>query len=155
LTAPDGASVDALYTSEFRVFGTPVAQGGMRYVPTPNGSRQITVGGVGLKEWRQAIATEAAVRVVEGKHHRGPVALHVNFRYPMPGNRKAAERRQGVIPRTSRPDLDKLIRAVCDSLTVGGLIVDDSQIAELHATKFEYMDSWSGIDVSVRDLWTP
>lgn len=127
----------------------------MRFVPTPGGSRQITVGGKGLEDWRQSIAAEAAVSQVQGARHRGPVALYVDFRYAMPAARKAAERRYGVMPRTSRPDIDKLIRAVCDSLTVGGLWVDDAQVAELHATKYEYVDSWTGIDVTVRDLWTP
>lgn len=141
--------------STFRVYGTPVPQGGMRFVPTPGGSRQITVGGKGLDDWRQAISAEAAVSQVQGAKHRGPVALYVDYRFPMPASRKAAERRHGVIPRTSRPDLDKLIRAVCDALTVGGLWVDDAQVAELHATKYEYVDSWSGIDVTVKDLWTP
>jgi len=149
-----GGSVD-LHTSTFRVYGTPVPQGGMRYVPTPGGSRQITVGGVGLQDWRSSVAAEAAVQVVEGSKHRGPVALYVDFRYPMPGTRKAAQRRHGSMPRTSRPDIDKLLRAVCDAITVGGLWLDDAQVAELHCTKYEFMDSWQGIDVAVRDLWTP
>lgn len=142
-------------TSRFIVYGTPVAQGGMRFVPTPNGSRQITVGGKGLEDWRQAIAAEAAVAQVQGHKHTGPVALHVDFRYTMPISRKAAERRNGWIPRKVAPDLDKLVRAVGDSLKVGGLILDDAQIAEIHATKYEYSEGWTGAEVVVRDLWTP
>ena len=34
-----------------------------------------------------------------------------------------------------RPDLDKLARAVLDALVGAGVIRDDAQVAELHATK--------------------
>lgn len=142
-------------TDTFRVYGNAVPQSGMRAVQTPMGARLITTGGKDLEAWRQAIAAEAAVAQVEGRRHTGPVAVYTDFRYQMPSSRKAAQRRSESIPRTVQPDLDKLVRAVFDSLKVGGLIIDDAQIAELHASKSEWSDSWTGAEISVRDLWTP
>lgn len=150
MTADEG-----LQTHSFRVYGDPAPQSGMRAVGPPGAMRLITTGGKDLEQWRRAIATEAEVAKVNGSTHRGPVAVYVDFRYQMPSNRKAAQRRAESIPRMVQPDLDKLVRAVFDSLKVGGLILDDGQIAEIHASKSEYSDSWTGAEVSVRDLWTP
>lgn len=101
------------------------------------------------------MAAEAEIARTMGRRHTGPVFLDVEFRYPMPASRKASQRRQEWIPKAVQPDLDKLIRAVCDSLTQGGLILDDAQISEIHAVKGEWSDSWTGADIQVRDLWTP
>jgi Holliday junction resolvase RusA-like endonuclease len=141
-----------LRQSDFRVYGLPVPQGGMRMMPSGG---MVSTGGAGLKPWRQAVSDEAQVCRVNGRRHTGPIAVHVDYRFPMPQSRKAAQRRADSIPMTVRPDLDKLLRAVLDSLKTGALILDDSQVAEIHATKSEWSDSWSGADISVRDLWTP
>ena len=144
-----------LQTSAFRVLGHPVPQSGMKPVNTAAGPRLVTTGGRDLENWRQGLANEAAVARVAGRRHLGPVALIVDFRYSMPGTRTAAQRRQDSIPKVTQPDLDKLLRAVCDGLTAGALILDDAQITEIHATKTEWLDSWTGCDIQIRDLWMP
>lgn len=143
---------DDLRQSDFRVYGLPVPQAGMRMMPSGG---MVTTGGQGLKPWRQAVSDEAQAVRACGKRHRGPIAVHVDFRFPMPQTRKASQRREDSIPMVVRPDLDKLLRAVLDSLKTGALILDDNQVSEIHATKSEWSDSWSGADISVRDLWTP
>jgi Holliday junction resolvase RusA-like endonuclease len=146
---------DELGITSFRAYGLPIPQAGTRIVQTAAGPRGITAGSKALRPWRDVIAVEAEVCRVEGKRHTGPVRLDVEFRFPMPASRPARLRRQGSIPKTVQPDLDKLIRAVCDSLTVGGLLLDDAQVCEIHASKAEWVDSWTGADVTVRDLWIP
>lgn len=152
---PVGSPDDGPRTSAFRAYGTPVPQQGTRIVQTPAGPRGITAGGPSLRPWRDVMAAEAEIARTMGRRHTGPVFLDVEFRYPMPASRKASQRRQEWIPKAVQPDLDKLIRAVCDSLTQGGLILDDAQISEIHAVKGEWSDSWTGADIQVRDLWTP
>jgi Holliday junction resolvase RusA-like endonuclease len=152
---PGRTDPDDLRTSAFRVLGHPVPQSGMKPVSTAAGPRLVTTGGRDLENWRHSLAAEAAVARVNGRRHLGPVALCVEFRYPMPGARTAAQRHQDSIPKVTQPDLDKLLRAVCDGMTAGALILDDAQICEIHATKSEWGDSWTGCDIQIRDLWMP
>lgn len=142
-------------SSRFRVYGSPVPQSGTRIVPTAVGPRGISTGGVGLEAWRQSVANEASIQWVDGRRHLGPVAVEIEFRFPMPASRLVRQKNAGSIPKTTQPDLDKLLRAVFDSLRQGGLLLDDAQITEVHASKVEWHESWYGAEIVVRDLWTP
>jgi crossover junction endodeoxyribonuclease RusA len=51
-----------------------------------------------------------------------------------------------------RPDLDKLVRAVLDALT-GSIIIDDSQVVSLVATK-EWETNGPGVMVMVQEDWS-
>jgi Holliday junction resolvase RusA-like endonuclease len=51
---------------------------------------------------------------------------------------------------TSRPDLDKYLRAILDSLTISGLIKDDSQVVAIGAAKVYGTDA--GVALSVDPL---
>jgi Holliday junction resolvase RusA-like endonuclease len=57
------------------------------------------------------------------------VSLSITFRMPRPIS--LPKKRQH---HTTKPDLDKLVRAIGDGLT-GVVILDDKQIVELHARK--------------------
>lgn len=50
------------------------------------------------------------------------------------------------------PDLDKLVRAVADSLTTSGVIMDDKQIVLLSAAKHWAVNVPEGVVVTVRTL---
>ena len=63
----------------------------------------------------------------------GPLHLDIKFLMKKP---KTAKR---VMP-SVRPDLDNLIKAVCDAATQAGIWLDDSQIVTMHAAK-EYSDT--------------
>jgi len=55
---------------------------------------------------------------------------------------------------TKMPDLDKLVRAVCDGLTDAGIWDDDSQVIRLIARK-DYADNCEpGVDIQVTRLET-
>lgn len=136
----------------FTVEGIPVTQAGTRQVDTAQGPRQISTGGKHLQAWRNKVTAQAIKTRYEHGPLKCPVAVTVQFRFPMPDNRTRAEKTAGTIPKAVRPDLDKLCRAVGDSLQAGGLIYDDSNIVEWHATKVEVFDAWTGAAITVTAL---
>lgn len=112
--------------------------------PIPQGSKNVTMmnGKVILREgadhaaadrhatWRQLVRIKAlnAQRDLKWEPVDEPAYLYVEFVMPRPASRSKD------IRHAIAPDLDKLVRAVGDSLK-GSLISDDSRISELHATK--------------------
>lgn len=92
-----------------------------------------------LQEWRRHVARQCA------KHFpdtliAGPVRLEIEFRVPRPNRHFGTGRNAGVLkshaPRHPivRPDLDKLARAICDSLTAV-VWCDDAQVVDLVLSK--------------------
>lgn len=135
-------------------------------LPSPKGSKTRMPNGAMLDgaspeararqaNWNAAV-TEAARDVADGPPLTGPLRLVVHFRFAMPKSRKAAVRAVGRAPKTSMPDLDKLIRSTGDSLKAGGLIGDDALFCEIEATKSEVI-GWTGAEVTVTDdlQWFP
>ena len=119
-------------------------------VPVPQGSKSVSrsghlydVNAKTLKPWRQQIAdTIRAMNVPASTNApgviEGPVALSVVFSFPRPKSHynksglttKAPRRHQ------SKPDLDKLVRALGDGIaTDANLLKDDSQIVSINAEK--------------------
>jgi Holliday junction resolvase RusA-like endonuclease len=133
----------------FTVYGTPQPQAGTRIVPTRNGPRGITTGGTQLESWRNDMATIAAL---QHTHLEGPVAVHAIFRFHMTTSARKADRTIGWRHKSTRPDLDKLCRALGDALATSGLINDDAQIVEWDARKIEVHANWSGVWVMVTEL---
>ena len=114
-------------------------------LPKPQGSKRAFIAGgrarvveqVDNKDWR-ATVQHAAIEAMAGRPPvEGPVAVTVTFALPRP---KSHPKTRRTWP-TARPDVDKLVRAVNDSLThvVWG---DDSQIVSMHAAKV-----WAHIDI--------
>ena len=66
----------------------------------------------------------------------------------MPKSRPKKVRERGYAPKTTAPDLDKLVRAVCDALQAGGLITSDARIATLTARKREVV-GWTGATITL------
>lgn len=142
----------------FTVIGDPVPQAGMTTVPTKlaNGKtvyRKITEGGRGLQSWRQDVSNAAQIaRDAAGQSFTGPVELAVEFRFRMPTSRPKWAKLQRFLLKTTKPDLDKIVRAVGDSLTTGGLIGDDAAIVQIRARKVEVWDAWAGAVIQVTAL---
>jgi Holliday junction resolvase RusA-like endonuclease len=111
----------------FAVFGTPQPQGSTRAF-TPKGHTRpiITSDNARLKPWRQElawVAVDAMNKTHQQKAPRGvPISVSLAFYFEKP---KSA--RKSALWKTSRPDLDKLLRAVLDALT-GIAYEDDSQV---------------------------
>jgi Holliday junction resolvase RusA-like endonuclease len=107
------------------VTGDPASQGSHAIM---NG-RIVQVNSSKHKAWRKAIVQEAIATLPDDwQPIDEPCELIVNFYMPKP---KTVDRQ---LPSVS-PDLDKLIRAVGDSLTDSGVVIDDSRIVRISARK--------------------
>jgi crossover junction endodeoxyribonuclease RusA len=115
----------------FTVFGVAQPQGSAKAF-MPKGARFpiVTSDNPQLKGWRQLVA-QAASRALKGAgvFLEGPVRVCADFSLPRPksiGGKPKAH--------VTRPDVDKLARAVGDALT-GVVWRDDSQVVQLKVTK--------------------
>jgi Holliday junction resolvase RusA-like endonuclease len=125
----------------FSVTGDPASQGSHAIMQ----GRIVQVNSSKHKAWRKAIA-EAATESLPDNWPLidDPCELVVNFYMPKP---KTVNR---PLPSVS-PDLDKLIRAVGDSLT-GTVITDDSRIVRISARKLYAEGIEPGATISVKTL---
>lgn len=143
-------------TLRFFVPGVAQPQAGMRTVLTARGNRQISTGGTSLAAWRSAVSQMAGLACNLQHWQRGqegPVSVEMTFWLPMPKSAPAAVRKLGVAHHTARPDCDKLVRAVGDSLTAADVYRDDGQIAVLRAYKYQVADHrLVGVQVRVERL---
>jgi Holliday junction resolvase RusA-like endonuclease len=124
------------------VTGNPASQGSHAIMY----GRIVQVNSSKHKAWRKAIVQEAiAILPDDWQPIDEPCELIVNFYLPKP---KTVNRQ---MPSVS-PDLDKLIRAVGDSLTDSGIVVDDSRIVRISARKLYAEGIEPGATISVKTL---
>ena len=83
-----------------------------------------------LQAWREAVRTESQTAAIDegGYRDTGPVGLRITWRLPRPKRARAGE-----LPAT-RPDIDKLERAILDALT-GTWYRDDGQVTDVEKRK--------------------
>lgn len=132
----------------FVVHGEPIPQGSAKaYVQ--GGRAVITSDNMRLRPWRTRVAEEARKALTEPHSAfdgtSGPISVVVNFRIP---RGKSVKREHP----TTRPDLDKLVRAVFDALTEAGVVGDDSQITTLAAIKVYADIAQPGVTITVTSL---
>lgn len=141
------------------VFGLPQAQGGVRPVTIAHGARAgktalISTGGKDLRPWRKKI-TDVATLAANSSHHKpslGPVRVDIRF-FLAAANDRARRYPHGIGWRPMKPDIDKLTRAVHDSLRDGGWYHDDAQVVESRHLKYEVSDrALCGIEVVMYEL---
>lgn len=130
----------------FRVHGRPAAQGSKRHV----GNGRFIEASRFLPEWRKAVSAAAAeaARLCDWSTVDGPVEASFVFHISRPASVKPSTRPLPIKP----PDVDKLARAVCDSLTDAGIWVDDGQVIRLTAEKVYVDAEESGVSISVKTL---
>lgn len=92
-----------------------------------------------LKVWRETIGVYArsVMQQLRQGPYEGPVELYLEFRFARPDshmNLSRALRSTAPEKHIFKPDLDKLVRAVLDSLT-GIVYEDDRQVVHLFADK--------------------
>lgn len=140
---------------EFVVFGTPVPQGSKS--ATVRGGRAVMYNATaGIPAWRTAITQVASDLGHAGLRLDGPLHVHLHFFLPRP---KSHFRANGVLRddapywHTSKPDADKLTRAIYDALTVAGVIADDRLIASGTQLK-SYTSGSPGVQIAI-DTLTP
>ena len=124
------------------VTGDPASQGSHAIMH----GRIVQVNSSKHKAWRKAIVQEAIATLPEDwQPIDEPCELIVNFYLPKP---KTVNRQ---LPSVS-PDLDKLIRAVGDSLTDSGVVIDDSRIVRISARKLYAEGIAPGATIQVKTL---
>lgn len=120
-------------------------------VPVPQGSLK-TVNGhtfhdnaAKLKPWREAVG----YAFIGQPKVDGPVSIAMSFRLPRPRSRTKLDAEGYFVDRwvTTKPDLDKLCRAVLDALT-GIAYTDDAQVAHISAMK-SYEDDVAHVGVNI------
>jgi Holliday junction resolvase RusA-like endonuclease len=123
----------------FTVHGTPAAQGS-KTVAHHEGRSWVREDNRALQPWRNAIAFEATAAMDGRAPLAGPCRLEATFVFARPKSHYRTGRRAGELKPTAptvcatRPDLDKLLRALGDALT-GIVLVDDARIVDVTAAK--------------------
>jgi crossover junction endodeoxyribonuclease RusA len=126
---------------EIEVLGEPASQGSHSVIH----GRIVQVNSAKHKRWRNAVAFAAMDLITDGWELLDePLELSVIFYLPRP---KTATREFPAV----MPDLDKLIRAVGDSLS-GLVYVDDSRIIAINAQKRYADDRGPGALIKVNTL---
>jgi Holliday junction resolvase RusA-like endonuclease len=124
------------------VVGDPASQGSHAIMQ----GRIVQVNSKKHKAWRNAITQEAlATLPPDWEPIDEPCELIVIFFMPKPASVKRS------LPSIS-PDLDKLIRAVGDSLTDSGVVTDDSRIVRISARKVYAQGIEPGASIVVKTL---
>lgn len=145
---------------QFHVIGIPIPQGSKTVGRAP-GRSWVRDANPKLKPWRKLV-TEAieAARLREGHDTWHDEAIHAEvwFYLPRPGRHHVAANKARPVRDdaptyvTTKPDLDKLLRAILDSATDAGVFDDDGQVASIRTTKV-YGDD-VGVIVQFRPLNT-
>lgn len=128
---------------ELFISGTPIPQGS-KSAYVRNGRAVVADANKNLRKWRSTVATAMKIHADTHGWVKAPkddeVIVSLIFFMPKP---KSVKREN----HTVKPDLDKLIRSICDSATDAGLWSDDSQVTFLVASK-QYGDL-AGTRVSI------
>jgi Holliday junction resolvase RusA-like endonuclease len=112
----------------FQVFGDPVPQGSKRAFVVKNRAVVVDDNKATLRSWRTAVVDAARAELNGDAPDLGPVRITLMFFLRQPKRPKAA------VPIT-KPDADKLARAVLDGMTDAGVFRDDSQVTTLTVRK--------------------
>jgi crossover junction endodeoxyribonuclease RusA len=144
----------------FSATGTPVPQGSKKAWYNANLKRvqMFEDAGVRHSTWRALITGQARQAMADAGYvepFTEPISILIQFRFARPKNHYGTGRNDRVVKDASRlhhdgrPDLDKLVRSILDSLTQV-VWVDDSQVIALTARK-QFVHRWEedGVDITV------
>lgn len=138
--------ISGLPVFDFFIEGVPIPQGSLKAVKSRwMKFAKLVQSNKSLDGWRaQVYSAIAARRQANGwELERGPVAVSLVFRLIKPKSRPKTKR---TWPDT-KPDLDKLARAVLDALT-GAIILDDAQVVFLTAMK-DWEEKGPGVHIRI------
>ena len=111
---------------EFFAHGLPAPQGSKKHV----GGGRMVESSKNVKPWREAVKFAVLEANKARLKFHAPVRVEIEFYFARPKSRKKD------VHHCTAPDLDKLCRSTLDALTDSGIIVDDSLVADLRASKF-------------------
>jgi Holliday junction resolvase RusA-like endonuclease len=116
----------------FTVYGPPVPQGSTKaFIPKGWKRAIITSDNKKLKPWRQDVAGQAlsAMEAAGEDVSHDAIGIRIRFIFAKP---KSTSKK--VLHKTTKPDIDKLLRGALDALT-GIAFVDDAQVVSTSCTK--------------------
>lgn len=123
------------------VSGQPAPQGSKRPVRLGSGKVGLVESSKAVGPWREAVRAETQ-RAMNGHGAlTGPVQVTAFFRQARPKGHYRTGRHAALLKPDApghpagRPDLDKLLRALLDGLTMGGAWLDDAQVVQIIAAK--------------------
>jgi crossover junction endodeoxyribonuclease RusA len=131
---------------KIRIYGNPAPQGSKTAI-VRNGRAIMFEANKRLPEWRETVLMGATIARAEqgGLTILGPVTVMMTFHMPRP---KSVSRRYP----NSAPDLDKLVRAVGDSLQESEVLANDGQIVTLVAHKvYAENDTYAGVEIEITE----
>jgi len=110
----------------FTVYGTPIPQGSMKAF-MPRGARfpVVTADNAKTRPWRQSIVEAARAALGGSAPIASDIGIELYVVFYLPRSRSAPNR---VTEPATRPDVDKLLRAMMDALTAAGIWRDDAQV---------------------------
>lgn len=116
---------------DFDIYGIPETQGSSRAF-VRGGRAVVTSANMKLRPWREQVTAAAmAAKPADWVPLDGAVRLEVEFYLPRP---TSAPKTRDTLPIRGK-DLDKMLRAIGDSLTNAAVIVDDSRITDIATHK--------------------
>lgn len=141
----------------------------VRGLPHPQGSMLTHVMPTGkvatrypASVWRWRAQVQQAVADARVTQITAPVELRLGFDLPRPAGHYGTGRNAGNVKPSAplwpsiRPDLDKLVRCICDAITDAGLWRSDAQVCSLHSAK-RYTNQASdvpGVRITITELTT-
>jgi len=120
-----------MIVESWRVFGLPKGQPRTRAF-SRGGKASVYDPGT-ADDWKAAVARA----VGSGRpYHSGPLSIEVSFFFPAP--KRLCKQIQALekIPRDAKPDIDNLLKATMDALSIAGVWNDDAQVVHVSASKF-------------------
>lgn len=122
-------------TLAFTIPGLPVPKGRPRFAQVAGHVRAFTPKPTMTHEnWVRACAHEAVSKLPKAERMRfpldGPLAIRVRFYLPRPPSRRKAD-----LWPDRKPDLDNLLKALWDGLSLARVFVGDSRIVRVEAEK--------------------
>ncbi|WP_157801687.1 RusA family crossover junction endodeoxyribonuclease [Corynebacterium striatum] len=134
---PEEQYITALQQENKRLrMGQPLFEVFVPGVPRPQGSKvnlgrgRMKESSPHLKAWRGLVTTRSAI--IWKRNPPIDQSVHLDVVFVMPARKREPDPGGW---HTATPDLDKLIRAIGDALTMAGILHDDSRIAAITATK--------------------
>lgn len=137
-------SLDVIEQLTFHVDGIPVPQGSKKAFIVKKRAIIVDDNATSLKPWRAHVrkAAEAAL----GDRPGFDDAVYVLLDFYMPRGKTVRRLRP-----STRPDVDKLTRAILDALTDSGVLKDDGLVVSLHVEEW-YADDEPGVRIKVGAL---
>lgn len=129
----------------FSVPGTPIPQGSKQAF-TNGGKTWLVEANKEIYSWREKVGKSAtiAMELHRQKPLEGAVSIEIDFIMPRPKTVTRARH-------TVKPDLDKLVRAINDSIT-GICFKDDSQVVRINASKNYERFGTPGVIITLHTL---